>query len=272
MARLSRPKLISQQVGYETKMFYRTPIAAFFTIVFPLILLFVFGALFGNEEIEELGVTVAQYYAPALAVFAAASASYTNIGVFTSFQRDEGILKRVRGTPLPAWIFFVGKIISSVMIAAIAVALMMAVGVLVYGINIYPRTLPAAIVTFLVGVACFAALGLLVAAVAPSGNAATAIANATLLPIAFFSGLFVPLGEDAPTWLKTLGDIFPLKHFNDAFQKAFLPNTTGAQFDWSAIGYMAIWALVALLLALRLFKWETQQGGSRRASKTKAAA
>lgn len=272
MARLSAPKLISHQVGYETKMFYRTPIAAFFTLVFPLLLLFVFGALFGNEEIEELGVTVAQYFAPALAVFAAASATYTNIGVFTSFQRDQGILKRVRGTPLPAWIFFMGKIISSAMIAALAVGLMMLVGVLVYGITIYARTLPAAIVTFLVGVACFAALGLLVAAIAPSGNAATAIANATLLPIAFFSGLFVPLGEDAPHWITTLGNIFPLKHFNDAFQQAFLPGTTGAQFDWGAIGYMLAWAVVALLLALWLFKWEKTQSSGPKQKKDKAAA
>lgn len=271
MARLSTPRLVSQQVGYETKMFYRTPIAAFFTLAFPLILLLVFGALFGSEEIEELGVTVAQYFAPALAVFAAASATYTNIGVGTSFQRDEGILKRVRGTPLPAWVFFTGKMLSAMLVAALAVTIMMAVGVVAYGITIYPRTLPAAIVTFLVGVACFAGLGLLVAAVSPSGNAATAIANATLLPIAFFSGLFTPLGEDTPQWIITLGDFFPLKHFNEAFQAAFLPGTTGAQFDWAAIGYMALWAVASLLLALRLFKWENKQGGGGKQKKKEKA-
>ncbi len=264
MARLSTAGLIRQQVGYELKMFIRTPIAAFFTLIFPLLLLFIFGALFGNEEIPELGITVAQYFAPALAVFSAASATYTNIGVFTSFQRDEGILKRVRGTPLPPWIFFVGKMLSSFLIAAAAVSAMMLVGVLVYDIQIMASTLPAAIISFFAGVICFAALGLLVAAVAPSGNAATAIANSTLLPLAFFSGLFIPLTDDSPTWLVTLGDIFPLKHFNDAFQAAFLPTTTGAGFDWPAIGYMLLWAAVAMLLALRLFKWESRSGGSEK--------
>ena len=271
MARPSSMSLISQQTGYETKLFYRTPIAAFFTIVFPLMLLLVFGALFGSEEIEELGVTVAQYYAPALAVFAAASATYTNIGIGTASKRDEGILKRVRGTPLPAWNFFVGVVVSATIIAAVAVTLMMTVGVFAYGIVIYPRTLSAAIVTFLVGVACFASLGLLLAAVAPSGPAATAIANATLLPLAFFSGLFVPLSSETPDWIITVGNIFPLKHFNVAFQAAFLPNTTGAQFDWTALLVMTVWGVGALLLALRLFKWENTPKSGRK-SRQKASA
>jgi ABC-2 type transport system permease protein len=248
-----------QQTNYQWKIFLRTPIAAFFTLVFPLLLLVLFGAIFGNEDISDLGVTIAQYFAPALAVFSAANATYSNIGVGTAYQRDEGILKRVRGAPLPPWIFFGGKIIASTLVAAIATVIMMAVGVFGYGITIYPRTLPAAIVTFAVGTACFAGLGLLVAAVSPTGNAATAISNATLLPLAFLSGLFFPTTEDTPTWMVTIGDIFPLKHFNDAFQAAFLPGTTGAQFDWGALGYMTLWGLVAVALAIRFFHWEPRQ-------------
>ena len=260
MSDLNSFAVLNQQVGYQNKMFYRTPIAAFFTLVFPLMLLILFGALFGSEDIPELGVTVAQYYAPALAVFSAASATYTNISVGTSFQRDEGILKRIKGSPLPPYLFFSGKIVSGTVVAALAVLIMMVFGVLVYGVTIYPRTLPAAVLTFLVGAGCFACLGLLVAAVAPTGNAATAMANATLLPLAFLSGLFFPTTDDTPDWLVTVGNIFPLKHFNDAFQATFLPNTTGPQFDWGALGYMALWGVVALLLALRLFKWEPRTG------------
>jgi len=255
--------LIGQQTVYQAKIFIRTPVAAFFTLVFPLMLLVLFAAIFGSEEIEELGVTVAQYFAPALAVFAAANATYSNVGVGTAYQRDEGILKRVKGTPLPAWVFFTGKMAASTAIAAVATVIMMAVGVFAYGITIYPRTLAAATLTFLVGTACFAALGLLVAAVSPTGGAATAITNATLLPIAFLSGLFIPTTSESPQWILTVGNFFPLKHFNDAFQQAFLPGTTGAQFDWGAIGYMALWGFVALLLGLRLFKWETTQGTGR---------
>lgn len=257
MPRPSTWNLLASQTSYQWKVFIRTPVAAFFTIVFPLMLLILFGAIFGSEEIEELGVTVAQYFAPALAVFSAANATYSNIGVGTAYQRDEGILKRTRGTPLPPSLFFAGKITASTLIALLAVVIMMAVGVFLYGIQIYPRTLLAAFVTFLVGTGCFAALGLLVAAVSPSGAAATAITNATLLPLAFVSGLFIPITDESPSWLVTIGDIFPLKHFNEAFQAAFLPNTTGAQFDWTALGYMAAWGIVAALVGLRLFKWET---------------
>lgn len=263
MARPSATSLLMQQTSYQAKIFLRTPIAAFFTLVFPLMLLILFGAIFGNEDIPELGVTVAQYFAPALAVFSAANATYSNIGVGTAYQRDEGILKRVRGAPLPPWIFFGGKVVASTLIAGVATVIMMAVGVLAYGITIYPRTLPAAIVTFLVGTACFAGLGLLVAALAPTGPAATAITNATLLPLAFLSGLFFPTTSDTPSWMVTLGDIFPLKHFNDAFQAAFLPGTTGAQFDWAALGYMALWGVVALALAIRFFHWEVRQTSRR---------
>ena len=98
------------------------------------------------------------------------------------------------------------------------------------------------------------------AAISPSGPAATAITNATLLPLAFVSGLFFPTTSETPQWLITVGNIFPLKHFNDAFQAAFLPNTTGYQFDWAALGFMALWGVVALLLAIRLFRWEARTG------------
>lgn len=260
MASRSSMSILGQQTNYQTKLFFRTPIAAFFTIIFPLLLMVIFGALFGSEEIDELGITVAQYYVPALAVFAAASATYTNIGVSTAFQRDEGILKRFKGSPLAPSIFFGGKVISSVVVAVIAVVLMLGVGVPLYGVTIFVDLLPAAILTFLVGVGCFAALGLVVAAVSPTGNAATAIANATLLPLAFFSGLFIPTGDDAPQWIITVGNIFPLKHFNEAFQAAFLPETVAPGFDWPALGYMAIWGIVALFVGLRLFKWESKRG------------
>jgi ABC-2 type transport system permease protein len=272
MARPSTGSLLAQQTMYQLKIFLRTPVAAFFTLIFPVMLLVLFGAIFGNEEIPELGVTVAQYFAPALAVFAAANATYSNIGVGTAYQRDEGILKRVRGAPLPPWIFFGGKVIASTLVAGVATVVMMGVGVSAYGITIYPRTLPAAILTFLVGTACFAGLGLLVAAVSPSGPAATAITNATLLPLAFLSGVFFPTTESTPEWMVTVGNIFPLKPFNDAFQAAFLPGTTGAGFDWPAVGYMALWGVVALALGIRWFRWEVRQAPTRQKRKTKATA
>jgi ABC-2 type transport system permease protein len=269
MSDSSRPSTLSliwQQTRYQNKIFWRTPIAAFFTLVFPLMFLVLFTAIFGNEEIEGLGVTTAQFYAPGLAVFAAASASYTNLAIGTAISRDNGILKRVRGTPLPPWIYIAGRIVSSIYIGAVAVVIMMGVAVAFYGVEIYPRTLPAVVITFLVGVSCFAALGMLVAALSPNGDATPAITNATLLPVAFISDIFIPIPDPAP-WMEALGNFFPLKHFAEAFRDAFDPTLTGSQLHWGDIAYMALWGIVAVILAVKYFKWEPSKGGGRRAKK-----
>jgi ABC-2 type transport system permease protein len=264
--------LIWQQIRYQNKIFWRTPIAAFFTLVFPLMFLVLFTAIFGNDEIEGLGVTTAQFYAPGLAVFAAASATYTNLAIGTAMSRDNGILKRVRGTPLPPWIYIAGRIGSSIYIAAVAVVIMMGVAVAIYGVNVYLVTLPAVIVTFLVGVGCFAALGMLIAAISPNGDSTPAITNATLLPVAFISDIFIPI-DDPPAWMEALGNFFPLKHFAEAFRDAFDPTLSGAQFHWGDLAYMALWGVVAVVLAVRFFKWEpSKKGGGRKARKKEKVA
>lgn len=262
----SRPtvtQLVWQQFRYQNKVFWRTPIAAFFTIVFPLMLLVLFTAIFGNELIEGLGVTTAQFFTPGLAVFAAVSATYTNLAIGTAIARDNGILKRVRGTPIPPWAYITGRVVSAVYLAFIAITLMMTVGIVFYGVRLIPEALPAAFLTFLIGVSCFAALGMLVAAISPNGDAAPAITNATLLPIAFISDIFIPI-EDPPRWMELAGNFFPLKPFAVAFRDAFDPTLSGSQFHWAELGWMTLWGVVAALLAIRLFKWEPTGGSERR--------
>lgn len=265
-------RLLLGQIRYQNRIFWRTPIAAFFTLVFPLMFLLLFTAIFGNETIDFLGVTTAQYFAPALAVFGAVSATYTNLAVGTSIARDEGILKRFRGTPLPPWIYIAGRVGSGVWIAALAIAIMMTVGVVVFGVKILADTVVAALVTFLVGVGAFAALGMLVAAVVPTGDSAPAVANATLLPLAFVSDVFI-VSEDPPAWMAALGDFFPLKHFVEAFSGAFNPELAGSGFKWSAgpgeyaiglhLAVMLAWGIAAMFLSIRLFRWEPVIGGGR---------
>lgn len=264
-------RLLLVQTQYQNKIFFRNPMAAFFTLFFPLMIFVVFALVFGNREIDYLGITTAQYYAPSLAVFAAVSATYTNLAVTTAYQRDQGILKRVRGTPLPSSVYMGGKIISAVIIATIAVLMMMAIGVVFYGVQIYAATLASAIMTFIVGVASFAALGLLVAAVVSSGESATAVTNATLLPLAFFSGVFIVPSEDSPAWLDAVANFFPLKHFVEPFVAAFNPLTVGGGWNWVSLAYMALWGLVAVFLAIRFFKWEAPAGGGRRSRRRKKA-
>ena len=199
------------------------------------------------------------------------SATYTNISITTAYQRDEGILKRVRGTPLPPWIFFGGKILSSILIALIGTLIMIDAGILFFGLQLYVETIPILIVTFFFGVATFAALGLLVAALAPTGQAATAIANATLLPLAVVSGVFIIPGEDMPGWLTTVSDFFPLSHFAAPFVAAFTPEATRPAFEWTDLAYLALWGITAMVLAIRWFRWEPGTGGGGRRGRKRTA-
>ncbi len=265
-ARPTLGRLVWQQIRYQNTIFWRTPASAFFTLVFPLLFLFVFTLVFGNDDIPELGVTTAQFYAPSLAVFGAVSATYTNLAITTAISRDEGILKRIRGTPLPPWVYIAGRIGSATYLAAVAATIMLGVGVAFYGVRIFAVSFPSVVVTFLVGVGCFAALGMLVAAIAPNGDSTPAIANATLLPLAFISDVFIPPNANAPSWLSVIADIFPLKHFVVAFQDAFNPGVVAAKpswldhFQWDHLGVMALWGVAAMVLAIRYFKWEPRSG------------
>jgi ABC-2 type transport system permease protein len=264
-------RLLSDQTNYQNKIFFRSPVAAFFTLIFPLFIFMVFSLIFGNEYIPELGVSLAQYFGPAMAVFAAVSATYTNIASVTAYQRDEGILKRVRGVPLPASLYHGGKIMSATLVAVIAVVVMMTVGALFYNLQIYGETLPAAIVTFFIGVGCFASLGLLVAGLVNSGEAATAVTNATLLPLAFVSGVFLVPSDQAPEWLDAVANFFPLKHFVVPFTDAFNPTHVGSPWQWDHLAYMALWGVLALVFGIRFFKWETVSSPGRKAKRKNKA-
>jgi len=249
-------RLTLSQVQYQNRLFWRTPIAAVFTVAFPLMFLVLFNLLF-DGTIDVTGrkpLTVAQFYTPSLAVFAAASATYTNLAVGTAIARDDGILKRFRGTPLPPWSYLAGRISS---------VLMLGVGVVAYGIEIRTSDLAVAIATFMVGAACFASLGVAVAGIARSGDAAPALANFTILPLAFISDIFLPL-EDPPRWLATVADVFPLKHFAHAFQDAFSPFVADGGFRWGSLAVMGVWMIIGLVIAIRTFGWEPRSSGSRR--------
>lgn len=252
-------RLIWEQFRYQNKVFWRTPVSAFFTLAFPLMLLFLFVAIFGNDEIEGLGITSAQFSAPGLAVLGAVSAAYTGLAIGTAISRDNGLLKRVRGTPLPPWGYIAGRVTSATYQAGLAVLLMMGAGILFFGVTANPRTLPAAVLTFLVGVGCFAALGMLVAALAPSGESTPAITNASLLPLAFISDIFFPI-SDPPTWMAIASNIFPLRHFAVPFRDAFDPTRTGLGSNWTSLGVMLLWGLAAFMIAQRRFRWEPRHG------------
>ncbi len=259
-----------RQARAQTLVFVRTPIAAFFTLALPLVMLVLFNALFDGEVDTELGpIKVSQFYTSGLAAFTAVSATYTNLVNFIPMRRDEGILKRVRGTPLQPSAYIGGVVLSALLIAVVGAVMMLGLGVLFYDLQVEASKMPAAVLTFVVALVAFSLLGLAVAALVPNAASAPALANATILPLAFVSSIFIPL-EDPPGWLTFIGDVFPLKHFAEAFQAAFNPFVAAPGFRWGNLTVIALWGAGGAVVALKKFNWEPSVGATRRRGRRRA--
>ena len=254
---MSDAAMVLRQVSYENRAFWRNPPAAFFTFVFPLIFLVLFNVLFGNNEIRvEGGVTnEATFYVPAIAALSVISACYTNVAMTIAINRDDGVLKRIHGSPLPVGIFVLGRVLHATLIAVLLVAIVTAFGALFYDVDVPVETMPAFVVSVLVGAAAFSALGIAVAALIPNADAAPAIVNATILPLFFISDVFINL-EDPPAWLDTVSYLFPVRHFSEALQTAFNPFVQGAGFEPLNLLVIAAWGVGGFVVALRFFSWE----------------
>lgn len=250
--------LALRQWRYENKSFWRNPPAAFFTFVFPLLFLAVFNLVFGDEQDFSRGVEASTFYAPAIIAFSVISACYTNIGITVSIARDSGVLKRIRGAPLPSWAWLFGRLSHAVFLGFVMAVIVGAVGYWAYDVDLPGRTLPAAVVTVAVGAAVFSALGIAVTALVPNVEAAPAVVNATLLPILFVSDIFIPL-DDAPSWLGRFADVFPIRHFSEAMLRTFHPATTGSGFSPGDLLVMGAWGVLGIALAARFFSWEPRR-------------
>jgi ABC-2 type transport system permease protein len=248
-------RLLLHQYRYERKVFWRNPASVFFTVMLPLIFLFIFATIFGNEDIEERGVKTTTYYVPAIITLAVVSAATQSLAINLTRDRERGLLKRLRGTPLPPVAFVAGRVANYLLISVLMVALLAVIGKLVYDVSLPGETVPAVLVTLLVGAASFSCLGFALAAAIPSEDAAAPMALATLLPLYFISGVFIPDSE-IPSGVLQVADVFPIRHFFEAFFTAWDPNTTGAGFELGELAVVAAWGLAGLVVALRFFRWE----------------
>ncbi|HSK27211.1 MAG TPA: ABC transporter permease [Jiangellales bacterium] len=258
------PALVATQLGYAVRELWRTRIVLIFTAVLPLVWLAVIGLLAGNALLDDgSGIRVMQFATPAAAAMGILYASYPTLAISLSLARDQGILKRIRGTPLPAWTYLVGRIGGAVTFALGSLLALVLLGGGAYSVQVVWRTVPATVVTVALGIACFAALGLAVAALSPSASVAQAVSIATAVLLTFVSDLFT-FGAESPAWLSRLGSVFPLKHLVRALQGQFDPFATGAGLDLTALAVMAAWLLGSLLVAARAFRWDPPAGGARR--------
>jgi ABC-2 type transport system permease protein len=251
-------RLTFGQLRYVNKAFWRNPAAAFFTFAFPLIFLVIFTALLGHftVRIGSRQVDTSTYYVASMACFSAISACFNNIATAVAFQREDGVLKRAGGTPLPRAAFLGARILHATAIAILLVAITVAFGRLVYDADIPSgMTLLRFLVALLVGAATFCALGLAVTAIIPNADAAAPVVNAIILPLEFLSGIFIAFGDNTPSWILWIAKIFPIRHFVLSMQAGFL----GSAFSWTDVLIVAAWGVGGLLLAVRFFSWEPRQ-------------
>ena len=246
--------LVWLQTRTTNRLFWRTPVAAFFTLALPVIFLVLFSVIFGSEDVGG-GYSFSQFFAPSMAVFAAVSSTFSNLVIKTAYARKLGILKRVQGTPLPPSIYMAGTILSGVWIAVLSVVLMFVIGWAFFGFLMIWDNIGMVVLVFVMGIATFSALGLAVCSLIKNADAAPAVANGVFLPLAFISGIFIPL-DDAPRWLVILGDIFPLKHFAGPFGAAFHPWHTGQVLGWENLAIMGAWLVLGGVVVTRFFSWD----------------
>jgi ABC-2 type transport system permease protein len=246
--------LALHQFRYDQKVFWRNPAAVFFTVLLPVIFLLIFATIFGNDTIEVLGVKTTTYYVPAIISLAVVSATAQGLAIALTVQRENGILKRVRGTPLPPRLFIASRIGNAIMISVLALVVLAVLGRVIYDVAIPWERLPAVAVTLAVGGAAFCCIGFALSAVIPSEDAAPAITNVALLPLYFLSGIFIPESE-IPDGVLAVADLFPIRHFFEAFFTAWNPLTTGPGFEWGHLAVVAAWGVAALLIAVRAFRW-----------------
>ncbi len=259
--------LALRQVRFTNKTFWRNPASAFFTFAFPLMFLVIFTALFGNSTIcvnpalqrcpADLRINTSTFYVSAIAAFSIITATYTNLAISVSFQRDGGILKRTRGTPLPAWAYMFGRIVHAIMVAILLVIIVAAFGAAFYRADIPGRTLPAYAVTLIVGAGSFSALGLAMTAAIPNAEAAPAVVNATILPLLFLSDIFIPI-QDPNAWYVKVAKVFPVYHFSQAMKTAYF-SPAGNGFRWGDLAAIAVWGVAGVILAVFFFSWEPRR-------------
>jgi ABC-2 type transport system permease protein len=251
--------LLSTQLRYENRAFWRNPAAAFFTFFFPLMFLFLFPVIFGSGEVERDGLTigVVTFYVPVIAVFALITANYTNLAMTLTFAREAGVLKRKRGTPMSPALYMSGRIVHSTLIGLLLVLIILVVGVIFHDVDLPSDTAVAFMATIAIGSASFAALGIAITGFVPNEDAAPAIINATVLPLLFISDVFVPLQESTPEWLTTIAEIFPIYHFSQAMLASYLG--LGDAWEWTHLAVIAIWGAVGVVVALYRFSWEPRR-------------
>jgi ABC-2 type transport system permease protein len=241
--------VLLHQLKFEQRVFWRSREAAVFIFVFPLLLYALLGSIYG-DEIDD--VPAADVLLAGLFGYGAANTAFGGLAITIVIRREAGILKRLRSTPLPPWTYLGAVLLSTLMVFALQAA-----GLLALGSVAFDASMPANPLGFagaiVLGVACFAGLGIGAASLISSAEGVSAVVNVIVLPMAFLSGSFGPTRE-FPAFLQAIADVLPLTYFLDIVYGVYLEGDSLFA-DPKALGVIAAWGTAGLAVALRRFTW-----------------
>jgi ABC-2 type transport system permease protein len=264
------PSLLSVsrvRAGVELRTFTREREAVVFTFAFPVLLLIIFGAVFGRQDVNG-GVTFAQVFVAGMIAAGLFGSSFQNLAISIPIERDSGALKRLAGTPMPRSAYFIGKIALVAVVAAVQQVLLLGIGVLFYGLNLpseADRWITYAWVSLL-GVAACTMLGIAATTFVKNGKTAPAVISPIAIVLQFISGVFFVFSA-LPSWMQTIASFFPLKWMTQGMRSVFLPDSYVAQepagsWEHGRIALvLGIWFVAGLLVAVRTFRWRNKADG-----------
>lgn len=250
----------------ELRIFFRQWDAVIFTFSLPVILLVMLGSIFTGVY-EGSPVTASQYFVPGMLAGGVASTTFVNIGAGIAADRDDGTLRRLRGAPVPPSAYFIGKVLMALVVTAIEIVLVLAVGVVMFDLSLpsSPQRWFTAAWVLVLGTAACGLLGIAASGLARSARSAGAVFNLPYLVLAFCSGVFFTPISALPAPILQIGALFPLRWMAQGFRAAFLPDSILSQevvHSWE-LGKVALilaaWTVGAMLLALRTFSWHSHR-------------
>ena len=244
---MSDVALAWRQFRLERRMFWRNPTAAFFNFLLPLLFLTLFGAIYAGSQ-DDLDVLL-----PGIAGMSVVSTTFVAIAHNLVFLREQGVLKRLRATPMPSGAYLAALGGNMLTNALVQLAIVVLAGRLVFGLG-WPVDWLQLVVFALAGVACFALLGAALAHAIPNFDSAPAYVNAAFLPLVAISGVFFD-SDEAPAFLRDVAEVLPLTHLIDGLSGAMV---TGAS-HWGDLAVVLLWAAAGAVLAVRGFSWDARR-------------
>jgi ABC-2 type transport system permease protein len=245
--------VILHQFRYDLLAFARNRQLRFFTAILPVLFLVIFVSVFGNHTLTN-GVKASTYYVPGLTALGIIAGSFVNLVISITAQRERGVLKRRRATPVPASTLIAGRALAAIVVALAVMTVLLLIGRFAFGVDIRVAALPSVIVTGVVGAVSFSCLAYALTTLIRDEDAAQPLVQAIMLPLYFVSGVFVP-DVNLPVWLRDVANVFPVEHLAAALHRAFDPTASGAGFAWADLAVLVLWAAAGLMVALRRFTW-----------------